>query len=185
MGLPVERFVIATNENDEFPKFLATERYERIDPSRVCISNAMNVGHPSNLPRLVALYGGQMDEQGVVSKPPDFAALRADIWPASVDDASTRASISATWQQHRVLLEPHGAVGWAALERYCESAGLPRLGISIETAHPAKFPDEIVRLTGVEPDLPPALEGLDDKEELYDHGPNDYGWFRDYLRKGF
>jgi threonine synthase len=185
MGLPVERFVIATNSNDEFPKFLATERYERIDPSRVCISNAMNVGHPSNLPRLVALYGGQMDEQGKVSKPPDFAALRRDIWPASVDDASTRAAISATWQKHRVMLEPHGAVGWAALERYCESAGLPKLGISIETAHPAKFPDEIVRLTGVEPDLPPALAGLDDKEERYDHGPNDYGWFREYLGKGF
>lgn len=183
MGLPVERFVIATNANDEFPRFLATERYERVDPSRVCISNAMNVGHPSNLPRLVALYGGVMDEKGNVSRPPDFAALRADIWPASVDDDGTRAAIRDTWQRHRVMLEPHGAVGWAALERYIEESGLPKLGISIETAHPAKFPDEITRLTGVEPELPPALEGLDDKEEQYDDGPNAYGWFKDYLVK--
>ncbi|MFO7650050.1 MAG: threonine synthase [bacterium] len=183
MGLPVERFVIATNSNDEFPRFLATERYERVDPSRVCISNAMNVGHPSNLPRLVALYGGQMDEKGHVSRQPDFTALRADIYPASVDDTATRASISDTWQKYRVLLEPHGAVGWAALERYCAEAGLPRLGISIETAHPAKFPEEIVRLTGVEPELPPSLEGLDERPEHYDHGPNDYQWFKDYLLK--
>lgn len=183
MGLPVAKMIVATNANDEFVRFLATERYQRIEPSRVCISNAMNVGHPSNLPRLVALYGGQMDEQGNVSRPPDFAALRRDIWTTSVDDDATRTTISGTWQRHQVMLEPHGAVGWAALERYVAEAGLPKLGIAIETAHPAKFPDEIVRLTGVEPELPPALAGLDEKPEHYDHGPNDYAWFKDYLLK--
>ena len=66
MGLPVDRCVIATNANDEFPIFLKTSKYQKIVPSRVCISNAMNVGHPSNLARVVDLYGGMMDETGKI-----------------------------------------------------------------------------------------------------------------------
>jgi threonine synthase len=190
MGLPVARYVIATNANDEFPKFVATGRYEKIVPSRVCISNAMNVGHPSNLPRLVALYGGVMDEQGKVSKEPDFAAMRRDIYATSVDDAGTRQAIKDAWARYKTMLEPHGAVGWAGLVRYLESLN-PRpldpspLAISIETAHPAKFPDEIQRLLNVDPPLPPSLAGLDAKPEHYEKGPNDYGWFKDLLRKVF
>jgi threonine synthase len=188
MGLPVERFVIATNANDEFPKFVATGRYEKIVPSRVCISNAMNVGHPSNLPRLVALYGGQMDEQGKVSKEPDFAALRRDVYSVSIDDDGTRQAIKAAWQKYKTMLEPHGAVGWAGLERYLSSLdpSVSRsLSISIETAHPAKFPEEIQRLLGVDPPLPPSLAGLDAKPEHYEKGPNDYGWFKDFLQRVF
>jgi len=56
MGLPVKKFVVATNENDEFPMFVASGQYEKIVPSKNCISSAMNVGHPSNVARLVALY---------------------------------------------------------------------------------------------------------------------------------
>ncbi|MEO0077560.1 MAG: threonine synthase [candidate division WOR-3 bacterium] len=185
MGLPAERFVIATNANDEFPRFIRDEVYERIEPSRVCISNAMNVGHPSNLPRLVALYDGVMDERGNVIHQPDFAALRRDIYATSVDDAETRAAIVNAWRQYKRMLEPHGAVGWAALERYLNEANRPGLAISIETAHPAKFPEEITRLLGIEPEPPEALAGLDSRPEHYDNGPNDYAWFRDYLKQRF
>ena len=187
MGLPVSRFVIATNANDEFPKFVATGRYEKIVPSRVCISNAMNVGHPSNLPRLVALYGGVMDEQGKVSKEPDFAALRRDVYSTSVDDAGTRQAIKDAWAKYKTILEPHGAVGWAGLERYLAtlSTNASPLAISIETAHPAKFPEEIQRLLGVDPPLPPSLAGLDAKPEHYEKGPNDYGWFKEFLQRVF
>ena len=190
MGLPVDRFVIATNANDEFPKFVATGKYEKVVPSRVCISNAMNVGHPSNLPRLVALYGGVMDEQGNVSKQPDFKAMRRDIYPVSVDDAGTRQAIKDAWSKYKTMLEPHGAVGWAGLVRYLESSN-PRsldpspLAISIETAHPAKFPEEIQRLLGVDPPLPPSLAGLDAKPEHYEHGHNDYRWFKEFLQRVF
>jgi threonine synthase len=91
------------------------------------------------------------------------------------------------------MLEPHGAVGWAGLERYLSSLEpqnprtpepLP-LSISIETAHPAKFPEEIQRLLGVDPPLPPSLAGLDAKPEHYEHGPNDYGWFKEFLQRVF
>ncbi|MBN2464577.1 threonine synthase [candidate division WOR-3 bacterium] len=191
MGLPVSRFVIATNANDEFPKFVATGRYEKIVPSRVCISNAMNVGHPSNLPRLVALYGGVMDEQGKVEKEPDFAAMRGDIYSVSINDEGTRKAIKDAWSGYKTMLEPHGAVGWAGLQRYLSSLeprnpGTPEpLAISVETAHPAKFPEEIQRLLGVAPPLPPSLAGLDVKPEHYDKGPNDYSWFKEFLKRVF
>jgi threonine synthase len=187
-GLPVARFVIATNANDEFPKFVATGKYEKIVPSRVCISNAMNVGHPSNLPRLVALYGGVMDEQGNVTEESDFATLRRDVYSTSIDDEGTRQAIKDAWRKYKAMLEPHGAVGWAGLERYLASLdpSTPQpLSVSIETAHPAKFPEEIQRLLGVDPPLPPSLAGLDAKPENCEKGPNDYGWFKDFLQKGF
>ena len=193
MGLPVSRFVIATNANDEFPTFVTTGKYEKIVPSRVCISNAMNVGHPSNLPRLVALYGGLMDEQGKVSKEPDFAALRRDVYSVSINDEGTRQAIKDAWAKYKTMLEPHGAVGWAGLERYVASLGpsvarspsISPLAISIETAHPAKFPEEIQRLLGVDPPLPPSLAGLDAKPKHYDKGPNDYSWFKKLLERAF
>jgi threonine synthase len=98
MGLPAERLIIATNSNDEFPRFLAEEKYQKVEPSRVCISSAMNVGHPSNLPRLIALYGGQMDEQGNVSVQPDFAAMRRDMHSTSISEersTTSRRSVSS------------------------------------------------------------------------------------------
>ncbi len=198
MGLPVSRYVIATNANDEFPKFVATGRYEKIVPSRVCISNAMNVGHPSNLPRLVALYGGAMDEQGKVTKEPDFAAMRRDIYSVSINDEETRQAIKNAWSRHKTMLEPHGAVGWAGLQKYLADEGQRDKGtkgqsadpsmplcVSIETAHPAKFPEEIQRLLNVDPPLPPSLAGLDTKPEHYEKGPNEYGWFKDFLSRVF
>ena len=185
MGLPVERYVIATNANDEFPRFVKYGLYRKIEPSRVCISNAMNVGHPSNLPRLVALYGGAMDETGQVSKYPVFEQMRRELYPVSINDEETRATIVETYQKYGVMLEPHGAVGWAGLMRFVKLGYRPRLAISVETAHPAKFPDEVMRLLGVEPKLPPSLAGLDTKPELYEQGPNDYAWFRDFLTGKF
>jgi threonine synthase len=138
----------------------------------------------------VALYGGVMDEQGKVSKEPDFAALRRDIYSVSVGDTETRQAIKDAWHKYKTMLEPHGAVGWAGLERYLESSnprplGSSPLAISIETAHPAKFPGEIQRLLGVDPPLPPSLVGLDAKPEQYEKGPNDYEWFRNFLGRKF
>ena len=181
MGVPVEKFVIATNANDEFPKFLETGRYDKIEPSLTCISNAMNVGHPSNLARMVDLYGGAMDEKGVISKNPDMEKLRRDIFAVSISDDQTRATIKETYQKHQAILEPHGAVAWAGLMRYLANGGKPELAISIETAHPAKFPEEIIRLTGIDPALPPSLAEVEKKPEQCWPMDNDYGQFKKIL----
>ena len=93
MGLPVHKYVVATNENDEFPNFMKTGIYEPIRPSKNCISNAMNVGHPSNLARLFSLYGGQMDETGRVSRQPDLQAMRRELYAVSITDEETRNTI--------------------------------------------------------------------------------------------
>lgn len=187
MGLPVSRTVIATNANDEFPGFLATGRYRKIVPSRVCISNAMNVGHPSNLARLVDAYGGWMDETGDIREMPDLDRLRRDFHAVSISDEQTRATIREAWQRHATLLEPHGAVGWAGLRHFLGQPGAPAdpLAVSIETAHPAKFPEEIQSLLGIEPALPPSLTGLDAKPEQFERLTTEYAPFRDVLRQRF
>jgi len=184
MGLPVKKFVAATNENDEFPRFMQTGVYEPIRPSKNCISNAMNVGHPSNLARLFSLYGGQMDETGQVARQPDLSAMREEIYAVSISDEETRQTIREAYSQYKVLLEPHGAVGWAGLVRYLKEFGDWSPAVSLETADPAKFPDEIVRLTGVNPSLPPAMASLDEKEEHYLNMDGSYASLKDYL-KGF
>jgi threonine synthase len=183
LGLPSERLVIATNANDEVPIFLETGSYSKISPSRVCISNAMNVGHPSNLARLVDLYGGRMDETGELREQPDMDLMRKHLYAVSISDEVTRATIRSAYEKYGVLLEPHGAVGWAGLERYLEQNQVPedRLAISLETAHPAKFPEEVEALTGVNPELPPSLVGLEDRLEEYPVMKTDYEPLRDLL----
>jgi len=181
MGLPVHRFVAATNENDEFPNFMRTGVYQPIKPSKNCISNAMNVGHPSNLARLFSLYGGRMDETGLVSKPPDRQAMHKDLFAVSVSDEETRRTIKETYEKHRVLLEPHGAVGWAGLMRYLKECGDWSPCISLETADPAKFPEEIIRATGIDPPLPAAMARLDEREEHFQRIEGDYASLKEYL----
>ena len=185
MGLPVARFIIATNANDEFPKYLASGKYDKIVPSKNCISSAMNVGHPSNLARLVALYGGMMDESGRIFKEADMELMQKELWSASISDDETRQTIIDTWKEHAVLLEPHGAVGWAGLQAFCSKlpadCGPEQLCVSLETAHPAKFPQEIQKLLGFDPELPKSLEGLEEKKERFDQLNNDYSDFKQYL----
>ena len=183
MGLPVRRLVVPVNENDEFPVFLQSSDYNKIDPSRNCISNAMNVGHPSNLARLVAVYGGNMDETGQVHRAPDFEAMRRDLFSTSVSDDATRATIKEAWENHKLLLEPHGAVGWRGFQDYADTEGLDDApAVVLETAHPAKFPDEIEKLLGFTPEAPPSLSALDDLTEEYDRMNVDYAAFRQYLK---
>lgn len=187
MGLPMGRLIVATNANDAFPVYLRTGEYSRISPSRVCVSNAMNVGHPSNLARLVGVYGGWMDETGAVRQQPDFDRMRSDLYAVSIDDDETRATIRQAFAEHGVILEPHGAVGWAGLWRYA-SEHADRGGdlmVSVETAHPAKFPEEIERAIGVTPEVPPSLAGLEGRDEHFETMAADYELFRDWLLDRF
>jgi len=189
MGLPIKKFIIVTNENDEFPNFVKTGSYNKIDPSINCISSAMNVGHPSNISRLIALYGGVMDETGYISITPDMKKLRNDIYSTSITDEETRMTIAEAYKKYQLLLEPHGSVGWAGLQKflqeYPEFNEEDQLCISIETAHPAKFPEQIIDILDFDPKLPPSLEGLEEREESYDKVLNSYAEFKKYLIKNY
>jgi threonine synthase len=181
MGLPVEKIVVATNANDEVARFMETGVYEKIVPSRSCISNAMNVGHPSNFARVITLFGGWMDEAGVIRKMPDMERMRKELWATSINDDDTRQAIQRAWQQYQLLLEPHGAVGWLGLERYLEKNPSSSIAISVETAHPAKFPEEIERLLGFSPEVPMPLAEVERKQEQYRTMANDYAAFHTLL----
>ncbi len=181
MGLPVERLVMPTNENDEFPRFLDTGVYEKVSPSKACLSNAMNVGHPSNLARFFDLYGGTVDRNGVVHRMPDVAEMRKRIYSVSISDRETKKTIKRIYDQYKVLLEPHGAVGWRGLEVYLELFGDSPLCVSLETAHPAKFPDEIRELLTIEPELPQSMKDLDSRSGQPVFLTADYGEVKTYL----
>ena len=183
MGLPIRKILIASNANNEFEHMLKTHTYSKIEPSIDCLSSAMNVGHPSNLARLVELYGGNMDEKGVILKQPDFAAMNRDFFALSVSDAETKQTIKNTWNKYKVMLEPHGAVGWKCVEEYIAAtqASENELIISLETAHPAKFPDAIIENIGIDPQLPASLQGIEAKPEKFDTMAGNYAAFKEYL----
>ncbi len=185
MGLPVKKFVIATNENDEVPKYLATGIYQKIEPSLNCLSNAMNVGHPSNLARLVALYDGVMDENGVIIKQADLVKMNNEIFSISISDSETKDYIKKIYDRHKVILEPHGSVGWTGLMHYLTKNNIDnhpdQLCVSLETAHPAKFPEQIREQIHIEPDLPFSLLGLENKPEFLQSMKNEYSLFKEFL----
>ena len=189
MGLPVKKFVVATNANDEFPNFLKTGEYHKVAPSRDCISSAMNVGHPSNVARLIALYGGQIDETGKIGKTPDMDRLRREMFSISVSDDWTKATIKEAHDRYKLLLEPHGAVGWAGLTTYLkefpQDDAPEQVCVCLETAHPAKFPQEIQEILGFDPVLPPSLEGLEQQPEHIRNMANDYETFKQFLKANY
>ncbi|MEJ2294565.1 MAG: threonine synthase, partial [Candidatus Lokiarchaeota archaeon] len=168
MGLLVDQFIAAVNENDEFSKFLKTGKYQKLETSKKCISNAMNVGHPSNLARIFDLYEGHIDENGIIIKMPDLNAMRKDIVSYSVSDSATMQIIFDFYQKFNKIIEPHGAVGWAALQQYRKN--YPKSNkfkaICFETADPAKFPDEIRSLINIEPLIPHSLQEIRSKEDI-------------------
>jgi threonine synthase len=125
LGLPVRQFVAATNANDSVPRFLASGAYQP-RPSLATISNAMDVGAPSNFERMRDLFGGSW---------PEMAARLAGF---AFDDECTRAAMRRIHADHGYVLDPHTAVGWLAAEAWL--AGHPGDSmVVLATAHPAKF----------------------------------------------
>ncbi|MHA1669054.1 MAG: threonine synthase [Promethearchaeota archaeon] len=188
MGLPVKRFISAVNENDEFPTFLAKGYYKKVNPSRVCISNAMNVGHPSNLARLIDLYNGHIDEEGNLTINPNINKIRKEIISYSITDEITKETIINFNNNFDILIDPHGAVGWAALLRYQNEFPTEKniKSINFETADPAKFPDQIIKLTHKHPKIPNSLKIIQQKKEnLTSLEIDKYREFKTYLQKNF
>ena len=182
MGLPVRKLIAPVNDNDAFPRFLASGVYQKVAPSRNSVSNAMNVGHPSNLARLVAVYGGQMDETGKIHRQPDLTALRRDVFSSSISDERTRTSLREFWNKYQILLEPHGVVAW---QGFLDWQAVEPLGDSpaviVETANPAKFPEEVEKVVGWPPDVPAAMTAAIALPEDFDRMEADYDKFRAYL----
>ena len=146
----------------------------------------MNVGHPSNLARLIDLYGGQIDETGVMHKDANMEKMNKEIVSFSITDILTKETIKKFYNEHKKVLEPHGAVGWASNELYrvMHPEDNDYKSITFETADPAKFPDEIIELINVTPKMPGSLDKISNKDEF--PNPVDiekYEDFKTFLQK--
>ncbi|MBI4520746.1 MAG: threonine synthase [Gemmatimonadetes bacterium] len=143
LGLPVDRFIAATNANDVVPRYLQTGHFQA-QPSVPTISNAMDVGDPSNMARIRHLYDDDVNQ------------LRRDLSASAHDDNTTRECITRVYRKHGYILDPHTAVGYAALAAELERDPAA-IGLLLSTAHPAKFAEIVEPLIGSEVPLPPAL----------------------------
>jgi threonine synthase len=141
-GLPIARFVAATNANDVVPAYLETGRFEP-RPSMATLSNAMDVGHPSNFERMLWLYGSDLD------------AMRRDIVGCRFTDEDVRATIKRVYEERGYLLDPHSAIAYMGLMGHVSRVG--RVGIFLSTAHPAKFAEIVEPIIGRPVEKPPAL----------------------------
>lgn len=151
LGLPVTRFVAATNINDVVPEYLESGCY-RPRPSERTISNAMDVGDPSNLARIMHLYDGDLD------------AIRRDLGASKSTDEETRRCIREVHDATGRILDPHTAVGYLGLQRELKSRDEPCDAILIATAHPAKFREVVEPVIGAEVPLPSRLAAHLEKE---------------------
>lgn len=149
MGLPVQRFIAACNANDIVPRYLESGKYEP-RPSKATISNAMDVGAPSNFQRMEALYEGKVE------------AMRKDIVGYMYSDDETRAALAEVFDRHGYLMDPHGAVAYLALSEYQKSNSCT--GVILETAHPAKFIPVMEPVVG-KVEVPEALQAIADKQK--------------------
>ncbi len=167
MGLPVSRILCGVNENREFADFLHTGSYV-VAPSKSSPSSAMIVSHPSNLARLVDYYGGHMfDERdpatgnvlksGVIDRMPDIEEMRKDLFSVSVDNPQHYATMKAVYDRYGIVLDPHGAVGWRTLELY-RIEGNAGPAVIYETADPGKFPLDVEKAIGVNPEVPAGMK---------------------------
>jgi len=129
MGLPIEHMVAATNINDVVPRYLRSGEYDP-KPSHRTLSNAMDVGNPSNFERIEHLYEG------------DIAKMKTDVSSDRFSDKSTVEEIEKCYEETGYVLDPHGAVGKLAL---AEKLKENEIGMFLETAHPQKFSKIIVK----------------------------------------
>lgn len=174
MGLPISMILCGVNENTEFPDFLKTGQYI-IRPSKSSPSSAMNVSHPSNLARLVDFYNGHMfDErdsktnkvvkEGVIDKMPNLEAMRKNIFSVSVDNSQHCKTMKEVFDSHKIVLDPHGAVGWRTLEIFLNGKH-NKLAVVYETADPGKFPKYVEQAIGIIPEVPHGMKSQSKLEE--------------------
>jgi threonine synthase len=164
-GLPVKRFIAACNANDVVPRFLQTQIYEPL-PAIATLSNAMDVGSPSNFVRILEMFEH------------DLPRLSAIMSATSISDDGTREIIRRVYEQSNYILDPHGAVGYASLAKYLQEHG--GRGYLLATAHPIKF-DAVTEILGFEPESPGSVRELAEKQKQSIEIDNDYAAVREII----
>ncbi|NBU80861.1 MAG: threonine synthase [Flavobacteriaceae bacterium] len=152
LGLPIAHFVASTNVNDTVPRFLEKGNYEP-NQSIATISNAMDVGNPSNFIRIQELYHNDLSE------------FKKDFSSYSYTDAETEIVIKDIYDRTKYIAEPHGAIGYLGLKK--EMAKKPNsVGVFLETAHPIKFMDTVEPLLHLKLPIPKQIDSVLGKEKV-------------------
>ena len=171
MGLPVEQFIAATNANDTVPAFLKSGVYQP-KPSVATLSNAMDVGNPSNWVRIADMFKDNMDE------------LKSMITGFSYDDEETLTAIKAVDKDYNYVVCPHTAIAWQALKDWKKlHADSEASGIFLATAHPCKFPDVFPDNIAEKIDVPEQVKTLEEKDKHSVILSKEFDEFKDYLLK--
>jgi threonine synthase len=145
-GLPVQHFIAACNANDVVTQYLETENYVA-KKTVATISNAMDVGNPSNFVRILELFEQQ------------FRSLKSRLSSYTISDEETKLVLKDVYDKEKYLLDPHGAVGYLALKKYLQQHPESK-GIFLETAHPVKFYDVVEPIIKQSVDIPFAIKAL-------------------------
>ena len=152
MGLPIAHFVASTNANDTVPRFLEKGKYLP-KPSVATISNAMDVGNPSNFIRIQELYNNDLNE------------FKKDFSSYTFTDSETESTIKDIYKRTNYIAEPHGAVGYLGLKK--QMLKNPNVvGVFLETAHPIKFLDIVEPLLELKLPVPKQIESVLGKEKV-------------------
>ena len=170
MGLPVEKFIAATNKNKAVPDYIINGFYEPYETIQT-ISNAMDVGNPSNIKRIFDLYSG-------------VDTLKKDMLSWSFNDESTINVIKDILNNHKYLLEPHSAVGFLGLQNFIRDKNNFN-GIVLGTAHPSKFLDVIEPNINGKVKIPERLKNFLSKEKKSIKMKNNFTEFSNYLLENF
>ena len=165
MGIPISRFIAATNVNDIVPSYLLSGDYNPRDSVQT-ISNAMDVGNPSNFARLIDLYGDK------------YSKIIQEIEGISFNDIQTKEIIIEVFKKYQYLMCPHTAIGFGGLKELLQPG---ETGICLSTAHPCKFHDVVEPLIGQAVDIPQRLLAIIDREKHAISMPTSFNDFKDYL----
>jgi threonine synthase len=166
-GLPVRHFIAACNANDVVTKYLETANY-KAQEAIATLSNAMDVGDPSNFIRIQEIFKHQYPE------------IVKNLDSLSISDEETKTTINKIYKQYNYILDPHGAVGYLSLERWLDHHPGLR-GIFLETAHPVKFPEAVEAATGKKLDLPASVHEMMGKRKSSLSMSNKYEELKQFL----
>ncbi len=168
MGLPVSKFIAANNQNDSVCRYLSSGEFNPM-PTAQTISNAMDVGLPSNFERMMDLYGAS------------HISMKNEIAGFSYDDIQTRQAMKQVYKQDGYVLDPHGAVAWLGLQDFLRQFSGQSNAVFLETAHPAKFIDVVEETLQFQLQIPDSLEKLKNKEKRAFLMQPDFLLFKDFL----
>jgi threonine synthase len=167
MGLPVQQFIASANRNDAVPRYLFSGKYEP-KPTIPTISNAMDVGAPSNFQRMLEFFEHEHKK------------MQQNIIGYSFSDAETLATMHHVYKTHHYVLDPHAAVAYNGLSDYLLNKPNDEIGVLLETAHPCKFSESVGQVT-TENLLPPSAQAFLSKEKKSIRMETDYEAFKEIL----